>query len=311
MKFGKVPGIDRPVSRAVLGSMVFGTEGEAKARTFALLDTYLELGGNCIDTALIYAGGASERGLGLWLNERGTRDRVLILDKGCHPDTKGSRVHPVGIREEIAENLKRLNTTYLDIWAFHRDDPNYPVGPLVEELNAQKAAGRVRVFGASNWTHTRIQEFNEYAEKKGLQGFALNSPHLSLAAAKEAMWSGCALLDQTARDWHTKHQFPLFAWSSQARGFFSGRFGPGKMDGDPDVIRVYYNDENFERLRRAEKLGRKKGLSAIQIAFAWVMQRPFPTFCLIGPATVDELRSSISALELMLTPEESRWVNLE
>ena len=64
------------------------------------------------------------------------------------------------------------------------------------------------------------------------------------------MWGGCAMLDQAARDWHTKLQFPLFAWSSQARGFFSpAGWARQKLDGDKDVIRVYYNDENFERLR--------------------------------------------------------------
>ncbi len=311
MKYGKVAGIEQPVSRAVLGSMVFGIEGAAKENTYALLDTFLKAGGNCIDTAIVYAGGNSEKAIGMWLHDRGNRDKVVLMDKGCIPDGDKQKVNPEGIRSELATNFSRLNTPYLDVWMFHRDDPSYPVGPLVEELNGYKAKGKIRAFGASNWGHTRIQEFNEYAYKKNLAGFSLSSPHLSLAAAKEPMWGGCAMLDTAARAWHTKEQFPLFAWSSQARGFFSGRFGPDKMSGDPDVIRVYYNAENFERLRRAEELGKKKGVSAIQIAFAYVMQQPFPTFCLIGPANVEELHSSINALELTLTPDESLWLNLE
>jgi aryl-alcohol dehydrogenase-like predicted oxidoreductase len=312
MKYGKVNGIERPVSRAVMGTMIFGPEGAAKENTFTLLDEYLKLGGNCIDTAIVYGGGNSEKGIGLWLAERNNRDKVILMDKGCHP-TKGiePRVTPAAVREDVGINLSRLNTPYLDVWMFHRDDPSVPVGPLVEEMNALKAEGKVRVFGASNWSHTRIEEFNEYADKKRLQGFALSSPHLSLAVAKEPMWSGCVMLDDAARAWHAKKQFPLFAWSSQARGFFSGRFGPDKRDGDADVIRVYYNEENFERLRRAEELGKKKGVSAVQIVFAYVMQQPFPTFCLIGPANLGELHSSIAALELTLSPDESRWLNLE
>ena len=78
---------------------------------------------------------------------------------------------PEAVREDIAINLQRLNTPFIDVWMFHRDDPNSPVGPLVEELNAHKAAGKVRVFGASNWSHQRIQEFNEYAYKKWLQWY--------------------------------------------------------------------------------------------------------------------------------------------
>jgi aryl-alcohol dehydrogenase-like predicted oxidoreductase len=309
MKYGKVDGIAQPLSRAVMGSMIFSPQ--KKENTYALLDEFVELGGNCIDTAIVYGGGVSEVALGMWLADRGNRDKVIIMDKGCHPTTGESRVTPEGIREDVALNLKRLNCGYMDVWMFHRDNPEHPVGPLVEEVNAHVAAGKIRALGASNWTHQRIEAFNEYAHKKGLKGFSLNSPHLSLANPKEPMWGGCAMLDAEARKWHTRTQFPLFAWSSQARGFFSGRFAPDKLDGDKDVIRVYYNDENFERLRRANELGKKKGVSAIQIAFAYVMQQPFPTWCLIGPANVDELRSSVAALDLSLTPEESRWLNLE
>jgi aryl-alcohol dehydrogenase-like predicted oxidoreductase len=292
-----------------MGSMIFSPE--RKENTYALLDEFVELGGNCIDTAIVYGGGVSEKALGMWLAERGNRDKMIVMDKGCHPTTGPSRVTPEGTKEDIGINLSRLNCQYVDVWMFHRDNLDFPVGPLVEETNAQIAAGKVRVLGASNWSHQRIQAFNEYAYKKRLKGFVLNSPHLSLAQPKEPMWSGCAMLDADGRKWHEKTQFPLFAWSSQARGFFSGRFAPDKLDGDKDVIRVYYNDQNFERLRRATELGRKKNVSAVQIAFAYVMQQPFPTWCLIGPANVDELRSSVAALDLSLTPEESRWLNLE
>lgn len=310
MKFGKVNGLAQPVSRAVMGSMIFSPE--KKENTYALLDEFVKLGGNCVDTAHCYAGGASEKALGMWLNDRGNREKIYVLTKGCHPyKPNEKRVNPEGIRADLTDSLNRLNCKYVDAWMFHRDDPEVPVGPLVEETNAQIAAGKIRVLGASNWSHHRINEFNEYADKKRLKGFVLNSPHLSLANPKEPMWGGCVMLDTDARKWHEKTQFPLFAWSSQARGFFSGRFAPGKLEGDQDVIRVYYNDENFERLRRANELGAKKGVSAIQIAFAYVMQQPFPTWCLIGPANVDELRSSIGALELTLTPQESKWLNLE
>jgi 1-deoxyxylulose-5-phosphate synthase len=304
MKYGRIPGIKQDVSRAVLGSMIFSPEN--KTVTFDLLDEFVKLGGNCIDTAHVYGGGKSEAGIGLWLQERGAREKMVILDKGCHPYGTGPRVAPEFIRADLADNLARLNTTYVDMWVFHRDNPEVPVGPLVEELNTHIAAGKIRVLGASNWSHTRIQEFNEYAYKKSLHGFVLSSPHLSLAVPKEAMWAGSISVSPEAKQWHTEKQFPLFAWSSQARGFFSGRFAPGKLDGDPDVIRCYDTPENFERLKRAQELGKKKGISAIQVAFAYVMQQPFPTYCLIGPATLEELRSSVSALDVTLTDEEVR-----
>ena len=99
-----------------MGSMIFGPEGAAKEKTYTLLDEYLKLGGNCIDTALIYAGGNSERAIGMWLADRGTRDRVIILDKGCHPNGPEPRVTPEAVREDIAINLQRLNTPFIDVW---------------------------------------------------------------------------------------------------------------------------------------------------------------------------------------------------
>src|SRR5947209_17905962 len=104
---------------------------------------------------------------------------------------------------------------------------------------------------------------------------------------------------------------PLFAWSSQAGGFFTGRYTPDNLENE-DMVRVYYNEGNWERLRRATELGRKKGgFTANQVALAWVLHQPFPVFALIGPHSVEELNSSVSALELELTPDEVRWLNLE
>jgi len=308
MKYGPVQGIQAPISRAVIGSMIFSPE--AKELTFSLLDEFQKLGGNCIDTAHCYGGGKSEQALGMYFKER-DRSKWIVLDKGCHPYGK-PRVSVECIREDLKDSFERMQQTpYIDIWVFHRDEPGVPVGPLCEELNAWIAKGKIRAIGASNWTAQRIDEFNEYAEKKKLKGFVLSSTNLSLAVPKEVMWAGSITVSNDDKAWHAKMQFPLFAWSSQARGFFSGRFAPEKKDGDPDVIRCYYTEDNWERLRRANELGKKKNLTAIQIAFAYVMQQPFPTWCLIGPANLDELRSSVSALNVTLTPEECRWLNLE
>jgi aryl-alcohol dehydrogenase-like predicted oxidoreductase len=99
-------------------------------------------------------------------------------------------------------------------------------------------------------------------------------------------------------------------WSSQARGFFSGKFTPDKRD-DQHMVEIYYNDENFERLDRAQLLGQEKRSSAIQISLAYVMQQPFPIFPIIGPRNLDELNSSLGAKDVELTEKEMQWLNLE
>ena len=127
-----------------------------------LIDAYLAVGGNCIDTAHIYGFGESEKALGRWLEQSGRRDDILLITKGCHPhvDEAGQfgppRVTPEAIHSDLSESLERLGTDHVDLYLLHRDDETVPPGPLLEALNEENASGRIRAFGASNWTVKRI-----------------------------------------------------------------------------------------------------------------------------------------------------------
>jgi len=306
MRYGTIPGFDRPISRLVMGTMVCQTS--AMALTCELLDAYVAAGGNCLDTARVY--GTSEAAIGQWMQERGNRAKIVLITKGAHPTAdSGPRVRPEAIDQDITASLEQLQTDYVDLYLLHRDDPDYPVGPIIECLNAHREAGRIRAFGGSNWSTRRIQEANDYASTHGLQGFVASSPHFSLAVMHEPIWNGCISLDDEGYAWHEANQFPLFPWSSQARGFFTGRYAPDRPD-DGEMARVYYNDANWERYRRAEALGKQKNATANQIALAYVLHQPFPVFPLVGPRTLEELQDTLGALDISLTPQEIRWLNL-
>ena len=308
MKYANITGLEKPISRLAIGSMICNVEDMDSTR--ALLDAYIEAGGNCIDTAHIYGGGKSEKAVGQWINERGNRDKIVLIGKGVHPYWTEPRVNPTGITQDIAESLERFQLEHIDIYLLHRDDENVPVDEIVESLNEHRAAGRINLFGGSNWSTARIQKANDYAKSKNLQGFSASSPHLSLAKTKEALWGGCVTLDEKGHDWHTKNQFPLFPWSAQARGFFTGRYTPEDTS-NSDMVRVYYSEENWEKLRRAEALGNKKGVSANNIALAYVLHQPLPVFALFGPANVSELESSLPAIDLSLTATEMQYLDLK
>jgi aryl-alcohol dehydrogenase-like predicted oxidoreductase len=102
----------------------------------------------------------------------------------------------------------------------------------------------------------------------------------------------------------------VFAWSAQARGFFTDRLAAGTAP-DPELLRVYDSEGNRERLRRARELASRHGVTANDVALAWVLHQPFPTYAVIGPRTVAELRSSVRALEVELTAAEARWLDLD
>jgi aryl-alcohol dehydrogenase-like predicted oxidoreductase len=109
--------------------------------------------------------------------------------------------------------------------------------------------------------------------------------------------------------WYAAHQLPLLSWSSQARGFFSGRFTPENRD-NADLVRVFYSDDNWERLNRAKELAKKKDVTTIQIALAYVLSQPFPTCALIGPRNEEEMRSCQHGAGIKLSAEELAWLDL-
>jgi aryl-alcohol dehydrogenase-like predicted oxidoreductase len=305
MQYGRVDGIDKPVSRLVMGTMIF--KQDALPLTCAMLDHFFEIGGNTLDTAHVYR---SEESLGQWLKLRGVREQMVIIGKGAR-DTDCT---PDGLTRQLNETLQSMQTDYLDLYMLHSDHPSAPVGELVDCLNEHKRAGRVRAFGASNWTPQRLEEANAYAQAHGLTGFVCSSPNLSLAAWNEPMWPRClSASDAVSRAWYTQTQTPLFAWSSLATGFFTGRYKPEdrSVPAYANIVRTWFNDDNFRRLERAQEMARRKGVTPAQVALAYVLCQPFPTFALIGPQTIDELREAIPALGVSLTPDELRWLNLE
>ncbi len=310
MRFARFAPLDREVSRLVLGTMVMHMD--ALELTYALLDAWRAAGGNILDTAHLYNAGGSERAIGQYLQDRGCREELVILTKGAHHNQDRRRVTPEDITCDLRDSLARLKTDYVDLYVLHRDDPEVPVDEIVDVLNVHQRAGRIRCFGGSNWSPERLDAANAYAAAKGLQGFVCSSPNFSLAVPNETIWLGClSATDPESRAWYTRTQMPLFAWSSQARGFFSGAFSPENVHESEFMARVYDSPGNWERLRRASELGARRGRTAIQVALAWTLHQPFRVYPLVGPANLEELVSCLAAADLELSPEETAWLNLE
>lgn len=305
MRTIQIAGLEKPVSTLIQGSDYF--RPSVYEKVCQVLDRFVSIGGNTIDTANVYCEGQSEVAIGQWLKDRNNREDIVILTKGAHHDQNGPRVNPEAISEDLFTSLERLGTDYIDLYALHRDDKTIPVEVIMDALNEHIQAGRIRAIGGSNWTVERLQEANEYAAKNGLIGFTFNSPNLSLAKAQEPYWEGCISADEAYCNWHKEQQMPLLSWSSQARGFFTGRFTPEDRS-NADLVRVFYNEANWGRLRRAEELAKEKGASAIQIALAYVLNQPFPTCAIIGAQNDAELISCNEGSEIVLTEEEIKWL---
>jgi aryl-alcohol dehydrogenase-like predicted oxidoreductase len=307
MRYISIPGLDKPVAQLVLGSMMLSEKKMEDAAS--LLDGYRAIGGNTIDTAHVY-GPSGMGAIGLWMQARKNRASLAIIGKGAHPNHNGPRMNRQAIEQDLIESLDLMRTDYVDIYMLHRDDTDTPVGIIMEALQEQLDAKRCHALGVSNWTTARIDEANEFAASHGLTCFTCNSPNLSLAKPNEPRWHNAVSADEAYTAWHERTQMPLLSWSSQAGGFFTGRFTPDKRE-DSEAVRVYYSPSNWERYRRAKLLAEQRDCDANQIALAFVLHQRFPTCALIGPSNVSELSSSVKALDVPLMPEEIRWLDLE
>jgi aryl-alcohol dehydrogenase-like predicted oxidoreductase len=308
------------VANLCLGTGRFGT-AVAEEAAFGILDRYVELGGNFVDTAHVYAAwlpggaGASERTIGRWLRRTGLRDRMVVGTKGAHPDLatmETSRLSPGEIRRDLWESLERLAVDRVDLYWLHRDDPAIPVSEILGCLNELIGAGLIRAIGASNWAPARLEEARLHAARHRIAGFCASQVAFSLAVPNPGFdRAGTLSLDAAARRYHEGSGLPLAAYSSQAKGFFSGKYDrtmsrPGAAS--PNVADAYFSDVNFDRLERAMRLAARHRRTPNEIALAYLFSQRFPVCAIVGPRDVGQLAASSAAAELVLEEADVRYL---
>jgi aryl-alcohol dehydrogenase-like predicted oxidoreductase len=218
------------------------------------------------------------------------------------------------VTREREQSLAALRTNYIDLYLLHRDNTTVPVGRILERMNEEIAGDYARAIGASNWSYARLDQASAYAHEHGLVDFAVVSNNLSLAVPAEPFYPRLVSTPPEGELWHAQRGVLLLSWSSQARGFFTGRYSGADVAPDgfsQRMVQVYGSAENAERLRRAQELGQRKGGStAVQVALAWLLYKPFPLVPLVGPHTEEELLSCLAATRIELSEEECKWLNL-
>jgi len=291
MKYGKIDGLDKEISRLVLGADMNYT----MPHTAIKFDEYFSLGGNCFDTSYGYGNpnGVCEINLGAWVKSRSVRSDVVIIEKGANfPNNT-----PEGILFELEKGLERLDMDYVDIYMMHRDNIQIPASELLDVMLLAKEKGLCKIFGVSNWSLTRLLEAEEYTKANNKQFFSLLSNQFSLAKMYDTPWKGYYTVSANTPEFINflkDRQLPLFPWGSQARGFFTNSFNPNS----DEAKRCWYSEENMKLRDYAFNKAKELGVEPINIALDFVINQPFPTFPLIGPMRYRELWSSISTLNL-------------
>ena len=303
---------DLSVSRLCYGTNMLGWSID-QDRSNAILDKFLELGGNFVDTARSYGDwmptapkGASERAIGAWLKGK-KREDVVVATKGGHFDMRAgdyrNRVNPTDIASDLNESLDHLGVDTIDLYWLHMDNPETPVAELIDFLNEQKAAGKIRYFGASNWTDARVLEANEYAKANGKAGFVAVEPFWGLAKPNEgnATAQGYQLYFEDHGGALKDAGLAIIPYCAQSRGYF-GFMEQGEV---PEHLQGFYdNPVNKDRFAAAKDIAAKHGVSASDVALAYLVNQPQQVIPIFGASSPARIEESVKAASLKLSPEE-------
>lgn len=296
------------------GAAICETESK-KDHYFSLMDRYYEYGGNCFDTARVYCSwlkdGAniSEKTVGEWAKTKKRKD-IIISTKGGHPpfdNLHASRLEEAEILSDFSESLRFLQTDYIDIYFLHRDDVSKPVSQIMPVLHQLVSSGQVRFLGASNWTAARIAQANQYAQAHGLTPFSISQINYSLAVTTPQMTGDDTLVCMKKEEyaWYTENNFPVMAFTSQAKGFFSKYLEDSNHPGLDNRLKT---SENLLRAERVKKLCSQRGCSPAAITLSYLTCNKLPVSAVTGFRTMEQLEDSMSETSLFLSEEEIQYL---
>jgi aryl-alcohol dehydrogenase-like predicted oxidoreductase len=307
MEYRRLGATGLKVSELCLGCMTFGREtDEATARR--IIDRYLELGGNFLDTANVYAAGASEEITGRIIKDR--RDSVVLatkvrfnanifLDKPVPPNDIGlSRRH---IMAEVERSLRRLQTDYIDLYQVHSWDFETPIEETMRALDDLVRQGKVRYIGASNFTAWQlvkslwVSDIHNYARFDSLQ------PQYSLISRE---------IEREILPLCRYEEIGVIPWSPLGGGFLTGKYRSGSKPPEDarlskmDLWGRLANERNYRTLEAVEQIARERGRTIAQIALAWVNQQPGISSVIYGARTVEQNEENLGAVGLRLESAE-------
>lgn len=318
MRYANITRTDLMPSVLCLGTPEYGSS-ISREESFMLMDAFLDAGGNFLDTAHIYADwqcetkGMSEITIGEWVASRSCRDRVIIGTKGGSYTAEDPvpRLAKEQITGDLKLGLDRLGMDYVDIYWLHRDDPARPVEEILETLESLRVDGKMRWYAASNWSWQRLKEAEACARKQGLSGFVASQIQWSLADLNPegVIDHTQAVMDDETLKYQIESGLPQVPYTSQASGFFSGKYSRTNPDsGRPDVHHNYGSEQNWGRLDRVLELASQYECSSNQMALAYLIGQPFPVFPIVGCRSANQLLDSCGAAEIFLMQEQIQFL---
>lgn len=296
------------VAPLCLGGNVFGWTID-KSASFAVLDTYVEGGGDFIDTADSYSrwasgnvGGESETVLGSWMQARKNRASVIITTKvgsvmGDKPRERGLSRN--WIVSSVERSLERLQTDYIDVYMAHYDDPDTPQDETMRAFDNLVHSGKVRYVAASNYSSWRLMGALWASDRHGYVRYEALQPGYNLAQR--------AVFERDLEPLCLEQGLGVVTYSSLAGGFLSGKYRTGQpLPGSAraGAVQARHMNEHGDRILSAvDTVAANCDATPAQVALAWILARPGITAPIASATTAEQTRELLGAVELRLDPD--------
>jgi aryl-alcohol dehydrogenase-like predicted oxidoreductase len=291
------------ITPLVLGGNVFGWTA-TEARSFEVLDAFVDLGGDAIDTAPIYSawipgnvGGESETIIGAWVKRSSKRDKVKIATKVGRPP-ENVAIDAESIKTACEESLRRLSTDYIDLYQVHFDDGKTPPDEYLRAFEDLKRAGKVRLVGASNMQAPRLIEALRASEAQSLPRFETMQPQYNLMRRE---------IEQELAPACMREQVSILSYFSLAAGYLTGKYRT-----EADLTKSTRNEQATKFLRgkgpkviaALDEVAARRGASVAQCALAWLLAKPGVGGTLASANSVAQLKEIIGALDVKLSADD-------
>ncbi|MFN8632458.1 MAG: aldo/keto reductase [Chloroflexota bacterium] len=294
---------DLDVSVLCFGGNVFGWTAD-KAASDAVLDAFVEAGGNFVDSADVYSrwvpgntGGESELILGQWMKERGNRADIVVATKLGSPMGEGKQgLSRKYMMEAVEASLTRLQTDYIDLYQAHRDDQETPLDEIMAAFDELVKQGKVRWIGASNFSAARLAEANAVAARGGWARYESIQPPYHLLQRSD--------YESELEPLCQKDEIGVITYSSLASGFLTGKYQKdhelphsGRASG---VQQRYFNEKGWAVLDAVQSVAKRLGATPAQVALAWIAARPGMTGPIASATTPEQLHELAGGIGLTL-----------
>jgi aryl-alcohol dehydrogenase-like predicted oxidoreductase len=290
------------VSALCLGTMTFGNEAD-EPTSRAIVDRFLDAGGNFVDTADVYQRGVAEKITGRALGSR--RAGVVLATKGRMPMSEDPNDRGAGrrhITRAVDASLRRLGTDWIDLYQIHWPDPTVPIEETLATLNDLVAAGKIRYGGLSNFLGWEIQRGIDACARYGWAPIVSHQPQYSLVSREIELETLplCAAND-----------IAVLPWSPLGGGVLTGKYigadapPPDTRLGDSEAqARRRLSERNLEVAQAVRDTAQAIGKSPAQVALNWVLHRPGVTAPILGARNVAQLEDNLGSEGWQLDPEQ-------